>query len=132
MSWLDFLRDSDPRLEAIEDEPTSKRLVERAKEPASEAFVVEEIRQHRRSCPTARAVRRMGSLVLVGIGIMLASQWWIKRAQPAMLREAIRDATPDLIREAVRGELHKVGIVQDDGWPQWPPKANAAEGKAQP
>ena len=129
MSAWDFLKDSDSHLEAMDDEPTSKRLAQRSQEPASEAFVVEEIRHHRRTCPTARAVRRWGMLVLIGVGAATASQWWIKRAQPAMLREAIREATPDLIREVVRGELHRVGIVQDDdGWPNLLPKAFAAKG----
>ena len=127
MSTWDFLKDSDSNLEAMPEEQSSRQLAARSQEPASEAFVVEEIGRHRRTCPTARAVRRMGSLVLVGIGIAIASQWWIKRAQPAMLREAIREATPDLIREVVRGELHKVGIVQDEtGWPNLLPKAFAA------
>lgn len=127
MGIWDFLKESDSDLKAVDDVPSSRVLVQRSQEPASEAYVVEEIRQHRRTCPTARTVRRMGTLVLIALGIGIASQWWIKKTQLAMFKEALRESAPELIREVVRAELSKVGIVQDDGWPQLLPKAFAAK-----
>lgn len=85
--------------------PSPEDLEREAKEPASVAYVKNELRnrftQHRGECEATRAVRKWRLWIAAGIGAALVVQFGWLLAGRAIIRETVRD----VVREELAGRL---------------------------